>query len=292
MKNFDCFVGIDWSGSKSPVRNRAISVALCGPGQRPPKLIKGPWSRESVAAWLATFIKENKRTLVGIDCNFGYAQEVGEAQFGRGYDYQDLWQAVDAANENIPNYFAGGYWTHPSHQKYFWTAGKMPQGFEMPKRLTEMTCGQAGYGWPESPFKLIGAKQVGKGGLAGMRMALDLKHKFDRKIAIWPFERETDRSNLVLTEIYPRQFLRRTGHGNLKLRSLKELNIALTALHAGPLGRVAGFTDHDGDALVSAAGLRYLCGQGKDVHEAVAWPSMLDDLRARREGWIFGVGDI
>lgn len=292
MKNFDVFAGIDWSGAKAPIKTKSIALALAWSGTEAPHASGKIWSRQMVADWLIAMAEKGKRTLVGIDCNFGYAQEVGELQFGASYNYRDLWQAVEAANENEPNYFAGGYWGHSSYARYFWTDGKMKSGFKMPKRLTETTCGEGGYGWPESPFKLIGAKQVGKGGLAGMRMALDLKSKLGDKIAVWPFEQDTDEAVVVMTEIYPRQFLMRAGHGNTKVRSMADLNEALVALGSEPAEvRGADISDHDADALVSAAGLRMLCGSDTTIPERIANPPMLDRKRASREGWIFGVGD-
>ncbi len=290
MHNFDLFVGIDWSGAKAPVKTRAIALALAWQGCEAPHISGKTWSREMVADWIAALSQKNKRTLIGIDCNFGYSQIVGEKQFGVRYDYTDLWQAVEAANQNEPNYFAGGYWNHTQYKKHFWTDGKMPSGFEMPKRLTETACGEAGHGWPESPFKLIGAKQVGKGGLAGMRMALELKRRCGDKICIWPFEENADEANIVITEIYPRQFLRRAGWGNQKVRTLEELNECLPKLGSDMIEEEVDVSDHESDALIAAAGLRYLCGQDKRVPENIARPPMLDRQTAQREGWIFGAG--
>lgn len=267
-------------------------MAVCDAGTHAPTLIPGPWSRKKVAQWIIDHAKTAKRTLIGIDCNFGYAQSIGEQQFGPNYTYLDLWNAVEAANQNEPNFFAGGYWQHPHHQKYFWTQGTMPKDFAMPKRLTETVCGECGYGWPESPFKLIGAKQVGKGGLAGMRMAHYLRKHLGYRLSMWPFEDNIDQAHIVMTEIYPRQFLKRIGHGNEKIRTVSDLNTALIKLDSKPAQNSMDVSDHDTDALVSAAGLRKLCGPDSLVPENIAWPSMLDQMRARTEGWIFGVGDI
>ena len=290
MRNFDRFVGIDWTGAKSPVFTKAISVAVCEQDIVAPRPVQGPWSRAKIAAWVKVLAGENKRTLIGIDCNFGYAEGIGRAQFGDNYDYRDLWRAVDDAAAAQDNYFAGGYWQlYPAH---FWSEGKKPAHIILSKRLTEIVCGESGYGWPESPFKLLGPKQVGKGGLAGMRMALDLKQRCGDDIAVWPFERDLSATaRVVMTEIFPRQFLRRVGHGNAKLRHVDELNRALAALGSAAIPDMTGFTDHDGDALVSAAGLRFLCGRDKNVPTSIATPPMMTDNHAKREGWIFGVGD-
>lgn len=293
MKNFDRFIGIDWSGAKSPVRTRAIAVADCPQGNEAPVLEPDVRSRTAVADYILSLSRNDERILIGIDCNFGYSQIIGEQQFGPEYDYRDLWQAVEDANTDRPNYFAGGYWAHPLHRAHFWTEGKMKPGFAMPRRKTEEVCGACGYGWPESPFKMIGPKQVGKGGLAGMRLVHALKQAAGDAISIWPFEgvEAADHARVVIVEIYPRQFLHRAGHGPTKIRDAGALNIALAAMKSRKMPGNLPFSDHDADALISAAGLRFLCGSGKHIGDTLAWPPMLDETMARREGWIFGAGD-
>jgi hypothetical protein len=149
----------------------------------------------------------------------------------------------------------------------------------VPHRATDLACREAGLGAPESPYKLIGAKQVGLGALAGMRLLNRLKSA----ASVWPFDAVADRS--VLVEIYPRQFLRRAGAGNRKLRSWNELRKVLAAFASlAPKARPLPPSDHDTDALVAAAGLRAL------AHEAALWDAPRHDAVAmRREGWIFGV---
>lgn len=290
MKNFDTFMGIDWSGAKSPIMTKAIAVAECKQGDAPPRLVPGPWSRTKVYDYIGRLLSTDTRRLIGIDANFGYAQETGLSQFGQNYDYRDLWHAVESANLKNDNFFAEGFWQ--KYPQYFWTGGPKPAHISLPKRLTEITCGQAGYGWPESPFKLLGPKQVGKGGLAAMRMAHHLKKAHGDKICIWPFEQEiADSAQIVITEIYPRQFLRRSAHGNAKVQTLEELNQALSKLGCKKPYNADEFNDHDADALVSAAGLRMLCGKNKTIPGTIANPEILDKESAKREGWIFGVGD-
>ncbi len=298
MRNFHSFIGIDWSGAKYPVRTPSISVAQCVCGQSAPPCLVYPagslrWSRGDIYIHIKELAENSQnRTLIGIDANFGYAQAIGEKNFGKNYDFRDVWAAVEQTNTNYENFFAGGFWAHPRYGQDFWTSGKKPIGFEMPKRLVETTCGQSGLGWPESPFKLIGAKQVGKGGLAAMRMAYHLKDALGDDIAIWPFEHElaAERAKIVMAEIYPRQFLHRFGHGHSKVRKIEDLNGVYESAGVEAVSAQRKLSDHDTDALVSAAGLRHMCGEGEYLPESLAWPPMLDDQRALREGWIFGVG--
>jgi hypothetical protein len=97
------------------------------------------------------------------------------------------------------------------------------------------------------------------------------------RVGVWPFEDVAGKSALV--EIYPTLFRKRAGHGLAKLRTRAELNKALRALGSQPVSRRAALTDHDTDALISAAGMRAMGG---------ALPGC-DDPHIRREGWIFGV---
>lgn len=290
MKNFDQFVGVDWSGAKSPINTKSIAVAVCEQGASAPVLLPDLRSRTAVAEWIGGLVGKDKRTLIGIDCNFGYARSVVQKQLGAKATAHDLWVEVARVNQDQPNFFAGNFWTDNQYAPYFWTEGKMPESFQMPKRQTEITCADNGYGRPESPFKLIGAKQVGKGGLAGMRMAHYLKAQLGDDLAIWPFE-NADNAKIVMSEIYPRQFLMRVGHGTTKVRDVETLNDILPFFKSKKINNDVSITDHDTDALVSAAGLRYLCAMNKDIPLNISKPPSLNDDARQVEGWIFGVGD-
>ena len=183
MKNFDVFAGIDWSGAKSPINTKSIALATLNKGGKNLSLHHDIRSRKAVYDWIAQQIETGQRTLIGIDCNFGYAESVVRKHIGKGSNAFKLWQVVNQVNDNEPNFFAGNFWSQKPYDQDFWTEGKMPQGFTMPKRQTEIICAENGYGRPESPFKLIGAKQVGKGGLSGMRVAYTLKEKYGDKIS-------------------------------------------------------------------------------------------------------------
>jgi len=290
MRNFDQFIGIDWSGAKTPILNKSISVSVSDQGQEAPCLIAGPWSRQKVANWIVDLAKQDKRILIGVDCNFGFASEIIQKQIGDKATVSDLWSKVDEVSKQDSNFFAGSFWSHNTYKDDFWTEGKMREGFDMPKRQTEILCAELGFGRPESPFKLIGAKQVGKGGLAGMRMAHYLKSTLQDKIALWPFERDlNNKATIVMTEIYPRQFLMRTGHGLTKVRDIDNLNKALSYLGSKPYVSDGVLSDHDTDSLVSAVGLRYLCGDKENIPKSISHPPIMSYNAQHLEGWIFGI---
>lgn len=286
MRPFDRILAIDWSGAKHPVRKPGIAVAEAKAGEYPVYLRKGPWSRKDISSLIADMAGQGERVLVGIDANFSLAAIcVDEVTDGGGAP--DLWKKVDDLCRDEPDYFAGPLWQGSAMAHFFWCTGKMPVCFPPARRKTESACVQAGLGSPESPFKLVGAKQVGKGGLAAMRMVHDLKGDYGDSIAIWPFELDNlDGAEIVLCEIYPRLFLKMAGAGTTKIRDAEKLESVLQHLEARCDANTKPLSDHDSDALVSAAGMRYALARMSDM---VFRPSGMDADTARKEGWIFGL---
>ena len=107
----------------------------------------------------------------------------------------------------------------------------------------------------------------------------------DPRVAVWPFEDPASGKTLFV-EIYPRLFLKRAGFGLRKIRAPEDVDAALAHLASQPANLPSAVSDHDADALVSAAGLRWLASRPE------VWsPPALDAAARRQEGWIFGVGD-
>ena len=283
---FDRFVAIDWSGAKGR-RYAGIAVAKCGAGDAPPRLVPPPggwWSRSAVFDWLRAGL-ERGPALVGIDCAFSLPFAVAAAYFpGRDAGVFDLWDLIEGACAAHGDFLGGPFVEHPAFANGFWQSGRQPAWYTDPHRLTERVCRADGYGSPQSPYKLIGSKQVGRGALAGIRMLRALRAA-DPRVAVWPFE-EPAAGRTLFVEIYPRLFLKRAGFGLRKIRSPADVDAALAHLGARPAGLAGAVSDHDADALVSAAGLRWLSGR------AEVWaPPAMDDTARRQEGWIFGAGD-
>lgn len=291
MKNFDQFVGVDWSGSKA-INTKSIAVAMCDQGAGAPILLPALRSRKSVAEFVLELAQGDKRTLIGIDANFGYYHKIGQRHFGADYNAFDQWRVIDEHARDDENFYAGGFFNHPKFSADFWQEGTKPDWFDggALRRETETQCIVDGYGHPESPFKICYTKQVGKGGMAAMRVAHYLKQELGDDIAIWPFERSDD-AKIVMTEIYPRQFLMRAGWGTKKVKTAQDLNAVLPFFKSEPLNGQNDVTDHDTDALVSAAGLRYLCGMEKHIPKNLTNPIGMSDIARQCEGWVFGVGD-
>jgi hypothetical protein len=283
---FDRFVGVDWSGATGGAYS-GIAVAECRGGSDAPLLIAPPgrrWRRTDFADWVMAQAGTGDRLLIGVDCAFALPAEMASTILGDAYSVAALWAHIDGICTDANDFYGGGFADHAAHAPLFWRSGPRPAGFAEHHRATEQVCRAAGLGAPESPLKLVGARQVGKGGLAGMRVLHALKQALGDAFAVWPFD-PVDKARIVCVELYPRLFMRMAGHGNAKVRTLDDLNRCFAALGTSLYsGNGETFSDHESDALVAAAGLRFIAGD-----RAVWAPSGLDSLGRRAEGWIFGV---
>ena len=88
----------------------------------------------------------------------------------------------------------------------------------------------------------------------------------------------------AVVEIYTRIYIRNAGLPGRKLRTAAELDAALAALGSPPARLDHVPTDHETDALITAAGMR------AHLANPLAFaPSALTPEFARTEGWTFGV---
>lgn len=286
---FERYLAMDWSGAKA-VSSPAIAVAAVSHNEKNVKLIKpsdsSMWSREKVADFIFSLAHKKQKTFIGIDANFGYAQEIVRKQFPHIQSVYELWAQIDTICKNEANFYAEAFWSQPKNKKYFWTQGKQPSHIKLPKRLTEIACAAQGFGHPESPFKLLGPKQVGKGGLAAMRLAHFLKQRIGSRIAFWPFcsRPELEKALIVVAEIYPRLFIKAAGLGNAKITNKRTLE-ALLSDYGSATPQQHFYSDHQTDALIAAAGMKNFLRTHQD------YLGLCDDVRKRTnlEGWIFGV---
>lgn len=285
---FGRFVALDWSGARGR-RYRGVAVAECGSGGGPPRLVRppvpGPWTRMAATRWLLDALDEGGTVLAGFDFAFSLPFARAKRYFAdpRGATMTDLWDAVEEVCAGAPDFLGSPFAEHPAYAVDFWHAGPKPPAWAPPRRATELACVREGGGHPQSPYHLIGSRQVGKGALAGMRVLRHLKLSAPGRVRVWPAE-EPAEGALTCVEIYPRLFLRRAGFGNAKIRTGADLDRCLGLLGSAPAGLPA-VDDHEADALVSAVGLRRIAGL------AGAWhPAGLEPADRGRDGWIFGVG--
>lgn len=284
--SFDTFIAIDWSGAEG--RYGGISIARCKPGASAPVLVVPEsvrWTRSAIASWLEREIGTGKRLLIGFDFAFGMPFEpkgggylAGQAAGTR--DIFALWDLIEAASAREDDFGCGRFVRDPRFAPLYWSTGTMPAGWIARQRMTEIACAAATKTRPETMFKLIGSKQVGKASLTGIRVLRQVRARSAGKVSIWPFEKP---SGSVMVEIYPTLFRKAAADTLAKLRTRSDLDAALRYLGSkGVEDADENLSDHDTDALISAAGLRKLWAEGRMSLAPVTG-------RVGREGWIFGV---
>lgn len=289
---FSHFLAVDWSGAKG-AQQKGIALAMARAEGGAPVLLPPPdpkgWARSEV---LARLRKLDAPTLVGLDLGISLPFADAGAFFpdwdASPADARGLWALIDHLCADDPNLEAGGFVTHAEASRYF-RHGKDNQGdrFLLPSAATRegrfriAEAAQRAQGVrPVSNFNLVGAAQVGKSSLTGMRML----HRLGGKVPVWPVD-PLPESGSVVTEIYTSVAARLGGvtGAATKLRSYEALNDALDLLGSPQVKGKGAIDDHSSDALLTAAWLRKVHGQ-KDLWHP---PALTPDI-ARTEGWTFG----
>ncbi|RIV87818.1 hypothetical protein [Aurantiacibacter zhengii] len=287
MSRFTHFVAIDWSGAVG-ARHKAIAMAVADASGGPPMLVtreKG-WSREEVLHVLRDDLPQD--TLVGLDLGISLPF-VDEGAFFPGWegsppDARSLWDLVERISGEDEHLSVSSFVDHPRISRHFrrhgGREGDLFGGGRGRFRVTEIAQAQQGCK-PYSNFNLVGAAQVGKSSLTGMRML----HALQGEVPVWPID-PLPATGPVIVEIYTTLAAIAGGRtaGRAKMRSYEELNMALRNLGSEPVGGTGPIDDHSSDALVTAAWLRTV------AHDPALWsPEAMTGEIARTEGWTFGV---
>jgi len=289
---FAHFAAIDWSGAAGE-RQRGIAVALCPAGDAAPRLIRPDhvWSRAEVLDWLRDELPAD--TMVGIDLG----QSLPFADAGAFFpdwaesprDARSLWAMVEAICAAEPHLGVTNFVTHPQLARYFRQRGAEGTHFHLPDsshrqgrfRVTEMAQARVAGCRPTSNFNLVGAAQVGKSSLSGMR----LLHRLNHALPVWPID-PLPRAGSVVAEIYTTIAALAGGRppGRSKIRDHAGLDAALTHpdIASRPVCGSGSISDHAADALLTAAWLRRAA-----IRPALWRPDGLDAI-AHTEGWTFG----
>ncbi|MEZ5736399.1 MAG: hypothetical protein R3E09_11490 [Novosphingobium sp.] len=291
IPGFRHFVGIDWSGAKG-ARQKGIAVALADAVGGPPVLVRREtdWSRADVLAVLAEELPPD--TLVGLDLGISLPF-VDEGAFFPGWDEspasaRELWRLIDGLCESDPNLSASSFVDHPELSRYFrrhgGREGDLFHGHAASHRRGRLRVteeAQAALGCkPYSNFNLVGAAQVGKSSLTGMRML----HRLNGKLPVWPID-PLPESGSVVVEIYTALASIAAGRSasRAKMTDYEALNEALSRLGSPPVAETGPVDDHASDALLTAAWLRGVADRAELWH-----PKAMTLEIARTEGWTFG----
>ena len=286
VSRFRYFAAVDWSGAAGE-RHRGIAVALCRPGSVAPALVRPGqrWSRGEVLDWLLNELPAD--TLIGFDMGLSLAFADCGA-FLPGWSEspasaRELWAMVDAICEDDPHLAATSFVDHPEAARHFRRHGGREGdcfgGGRGRLRVTERAQEAMGCK-PYSNFNLVGAAQVGKSSLTGMR----LLRRLAGRLPVWPID-PLPACGSVVVEIYTTLAAMAAGRSaaRSKMRDHAELSAALAALGSAPVPGDGPVADHASDALLTAAWLR------SAAHEPALWqPAALSDEIAATEGWTFG----
>ncbi|HVR90964.1 MAG TPA: hypothetical protein VHG29_07720 [Novosphingobium sp.] len=286
-KRFRHFSGIDWSGAVGE-RHRGIAVALCSAGSAAPQLVRAThrWSRQEVFEWLRDELPRD--TLVGLDLSTALAfADCGAFLPGIDHspaDARALWALVEEVCADEPHLGAASFVDDPEFAPHFRRHGGREGasfgGGQGRLRVTEAHQKALGCK-PYSNFNLVGAAQVGKASLTGMRVL----HRLSEHLPLWPIDPLPDAGSVVV-EIYTTVAALAAGRSasRSKMRSYAELNAALHRVASAPVPGEGPIDDHASDALLAAAWLRHV------AHSAELWaPEAMTAEVARTESWTFGV---
>ncbi len=292
MNAFTHFACIDWSGAKTRW-HRGIAIAVCTAGETAPTLVAPPgthWTRSAVLDWLRAQATVDCAMLIGLDLSCALPFADRDSYFP-GWEQsprhaRDLWRAVDTLCQDDAHLAASSFVRHPEIARHFRQHRNKGDLFGEGRgrlRVCEAD-GQALIAGinPYSCFNLVGAAQVGKSSLTGMRVL----HQLNRKIPVWPFD-DVRRDGPVIVEIYTSIAARASNimpKGKTKIIDGATLDLALRQFNSKPHAPLDRYTDHATDAILTAAWLR-AHAECRDYWH----PEKLKPEIAQTEGWTFGV---
>ena len=219
--NFERFIAIDWSGAKREFQSGIQVAELINGGSRP-QLVKPPtggkWSRQSVLEFIST--PNEFPTLIGLDFAFsvpwnGQRLSLPEC-LSKFSKVDELWSFVDGFCNDAPFLYGGPIWcaTDSPLRPFILCIGHKGSQFCSNRlRATESAANPR----PETVYKIVGAKTVGAGSFAGMRLLHALR-RLNKGIAIWPFD-EIRGARVVVAEIYPSAFYVMAGRRRPNLKN-------------------------------------------------------------------------
>ena len=286
-ERFRHFVAVDWSGAKG-ARHKGIAVAIADAAGGPPVLVRHHWSRVDVLCLLQDLPQDS---LVGLDLGISLPFADCGAYFP-GLDASpkcatSLWAMVERICADDLHLGAQSFVDHPDTAPYFRNGSTTGERFSCDGaqhgrgrfRVTEHAQEAMGCK-PTSNFNLVGAAQVGKASLTGMRVL----HALRGMLPVWPIDPLPDHGS-VCVEIYTGLAALEAGRrpGASKMRTYEALGNALDTLGSPAIALTGPVDDHSSDALLTAAWLRTVAGQPD------RWtPENLTPAVARTEGWTFG----
>lgn len=270
-------IGIDWSGARGR-HHPGIQVAETN--ARGVTRILSPakgraWSRQGIFEMICAL---PAGSAVAMDSSFSLPfQDKGYYLPGlSAKTAKDLWRDVDSICAADPDFFGGSF--VDAYQDHYQTSKIPGAQFERRFRQTETWLNQHFKERCETCYHLIGPSQIGKGGLATMRLLNRLQGM--SHVAIWPFDPYVA-GGVTIFEAFATSW--RDGHRAkitekaLLQTFLDRYGCRFVATKGEPLD------DNKADAALMSAGLHDLLRNGKP--ETWSAPSA-DQATLKTEGWI------
>lgn len=290
MRAFSEFAVFDWSG-QNVERPKGIKLASCRVNGAPQlhRPASGHWSRIDALHWLMTNAERGSDMLIGFDLSMGFPFADADAFFPGWEDSPqnatDLWALVDQLCTADFHLAANSFVAHPELSRYFRHQGQLGDRYGTDKsgrlRIVEQESRTQISARPYSCLNLVGAAQVGKSSLTGMR----LLNRLRGIIPVWPFDPMPSHGP-VIVEIYTSiaASAAQLPKGRSKIRDQATLNTAFANLGTPAPAPLSQYDDHSTDALLTAAWL------AKAAANPQFWqPKLMTPKIAQTEGWTFGV---
>ena len=196
-RGFERFVGIDYSGAKTPtssLRGLRVFVAKghCEPEEvLPPSAPAKYWSRRGVAEWLRALLSEPQRTLVGIDHAFSFPLRYFET-----YELPKDWGAFLA---DFCLHWPTDQVSVDSVRRGERGRGAQRAGDSHWRRVTEVRCGA------KSVFHFDVQGSVAKSTHSGLPSLEALREEHRGDVHFWPFDGwSIPPEKSAVVEVYPR----------------------------------------------------------------------------------------
>ncbi len=267
MSEFELFIGVDYSGAKTPTsRLKGLQVYAARAGEAPAKRF-GPtrpnngmavnWTRKEIAHWLTDLAREGVRYVAGIDHGFSfplsYFERYGLSDWPRFLDDFARYWPTDQDHVYVDFVRDGALARHGGPARGM-RIGE-PTEFRFCERWTSSA---------KSVFLFDVQGSVAKSTHAGIPWLKRIRDDLGERIHIWPFDGwHPPAGKAVIAEVYPSIF---------RNRYCRE-----------------GRTGDEQDAYAVARWLAECAARG--ILDRYFDPPLTTHERAaaRREGWILGV---
>jgi hypothetical protein len=196
---FRRYVGIDYSGARTPEASLKGLRVYCAHGKEPAQEVLPPpsprkyWTRREIAKWLAAILREECPTVVGIDHGFSFPLRYFESHhIPQDWsffleDFQRHWP-TDGDHvyvDLVRNGAVGNSAARKGNSRW--------------RRLTEMRTRSA-----KSVFHFDVKGSVAKSTHAGIPWLLYLRRQFGERLHFWPFDgRQVPEGRSAVAEDYP-----------------------------------------------------------------------------------------